>query len=130
MPNNILHHVISILFHNAVHKFELVSKELESNIPLAKFPFMQKSNTFMENAVSNLITIVTLFKGALQCPFCDLSSHDVTANEMTLHVNSAHLEYLTPEREDVAFLEDYESMSDFDSIWQLEKVRLKSDLSK
>ena len=61
-------------------------------------------------------------KGALQCPFCDLSSHDVTANEMTLHVNSAHLEYLTPEREDVAFLEDYESMSDFDSIWQLEKV--------
>ena len=37
-------------------------------------------------------------------------------------VNSAHLEYLTPEREDVAFLEDYESMSDFDSIWQLEKV--------
>ena len=62
-------------------------------------------------------------KGALQCPFCDLSSHDVTANEMTLHVNSAHLEYLTPEREDVAFLEDYESMSDFDSIWQLEKVR-------
>ena len=61
-------------------------------------------------------------KGALQCPFCDLSSHDVTANEMTLHVNSAHLEYLTPEREDVAFLEDYDSMSDFDSIWQLEKV--------
>ena len=45
-----------------------------------------------------------------------------SANEMTLHVNSAHLEYLTPEREDVAFLEDYESMSDFDSIWQLEKV--------
>ena len=90
---------------------------------------MQKSNTFMEDAVINLTTIVTLFKGALQCPFCDLSSHDVTANEMTLHVNSAHLEYLTPEREDVAFLEDYESMSDFDSIWQLEKVRLKSDLS-
>ena len=38
---------------------------------------------------------------------------------MTLHVNSAHLEYLTPEREDVAFLED--DTSDFDSIWQLEK---------
>ena len=57
-------------------------------------------------------------KGALQCPFCDLSSVDVTANEMTLHVNAAHLEYLTPEREDVAFLEDD---SDFDSIWQLEK---------
>ena len=89
---------------------------------------MQKSNTFMEDAVINLITIVTLFKGALQCPFCDLSSHDVTANEMTLHVNSAHLEYLTPEREDVAFLEDYESMSDFDSIWQLEKVRFNSNL--
>ncbi len=57
-------------------------------------------------------------KGAVQCPFCDLSSSDVTASEMTLHVNSAHLEYLTPEREDVAFLEDTE---DFDSIWQLEK---------
>ena len=38
---------------------------------------------------------------------------------MTLHVNSAHLEYLTPEREDVAFLED--DTSEFDSIWQLEK---------
>ena len=37
-------------------------------------------------------------KGALQCPFCDLSSHDVTANEMTLHVNSARLEYLTPQK--------------------------------
>lgn len=59
-------------------------------------------------------------KGAVQCPFCDLSSSDVSANEMTLHVNTAHLEYLTPEREDVAFLEDYDN-SDFDSIWQLEK---------
>ncbi len=38
---------------------------------------------------------------------------------MTLHVNTAHLEYLTPEREDVCFLED--KLEDMDSIWQLEK---------
>ena len=60
-------------------------------------------------------------KGAVSCPFCDLSSTEVTASEMTLHVNSAHLEYLTPEQEDVAFLEDDGLDSDFDSIWQLEK---------
>ena len=57
-------------------------------------------------------------KGAVQCPFCDLTSSEVTPNEMTLHVNTAHLEYLTPEREDIAFLED-ENL-EFDSIWQLE----------
>jgi hypothetical protein len=40
---------------------------------------------------------------------------------MTLHVNTAHLEYLTPEREDICFLEDDGLDSDFTSIWQLEK---------
>lgn len=60
-------------------------------------------------------------RGAVQCPFCDLSTSDVTPSEMTLHVNTAHLEYLTPEREDVCFLEDDGLDSDFDSIWQLEK---------
>ena len=45
-------------------------------------------------------------KGAVQCPFCDLC--DLTAREMTIHVNTAHLEYLTPECEDRDFLEELE----------------------
>ncbi len=40
---------------------------------------------------------------------------------MTLHVNTAHLEYLTPEREDVCFLEDSRDLDDMEAIWQLEK---------
>lgn len=47
-------------------------------------------------------------KGAVQCPFCDLC--DLTAQEMTIHVNSAHLEYLTPECEDRDFLEEMEEL--------------------
>ena len=73
---------------------------------------------FSDEGMRNHMETVHL-KGAVHCPFCDLSSSEVTPNEMTLHVNTAHLEYLTPEREDIAFLED--DCSDFDSIWQLEK---------
>ena len=73
---------------------------------------------FSDEEMRNHMETVHL-KGAVHCPFCDLSSSEVTPNEMTLHVNTAHLEYLTPEREDIAFLED--DCSDFDSIWQLEK---------
>lgn len=57
--------------------------------------------------------------GAVQCPFCDLASNEVTPNQMTLHVNSAHLEYLTPEREFGGGFSEFEE--DFDSIWQLER---------
>lgn len=33
-------------------------------------------------------------KGAANCPFCDLG--EISPAEMLLHVNSAHLDYLTP----------------------------------
>lgn len=42
--------------------------------------------------------------GAASCPFCDLG--DVSAEEMMMHVNSAHLDYLTPEQELLAFIDD------------------------
>jgi len=43
-------------------------------------------------------------EGAVSCPFCDLG--DVSADELMVHVNSAHLEYLTPEHELMAFIDD------------------------
>ncbi|XP_059086818.1 zinc finger-containing ubiquitin peptidase 1-like [Tigriopus californicus] len=61
---------------------------------------------------------LTHIKGAVQCPFCDLK--DITAQEMTLHVNCVHLEYITPENEDKEFLE-YDFDDDMDSIFQLEQ---------
>lgn len=42
-------------------------------------------------------------EGAISCPFCDLS--DISADEMFLHVNSVHLDYLTPD-------DEYKSMLD------------------
>lgn len=36
-------------------------------------------------------------EGAISCPFCDLS--EISADEMYLHVNSVHLDYLTPDDE-------------------------------
>jgi uncharacterized C2H2 Zn-finger protein len=64
--------------------------------------------------------------GALQCPFCDL--RDVTAAEMTLHVNSVHLDYLTPESEDKSFLEEADFHQDVGQMWQLER-RAKEGLT-
>ncbi|XP_058796187.1 zinc finger-containing ubiquitin peptidase 1-like isoform X2 [Phymastichus coffea] len=47
-------------------------------------------------------------KGAANCPFCDLD--EVSPAEMLLHVNSAHLDYLTPSTPDesdmMAFIDD------------------------
>lgn len=37
--------------------------------------------------------------GTTACPFCDLE--DITAPEMVYHVNSAHLDYLSPQDEDL-----------------------------
>jgi hypothetical protein len=38
------------------------------------------------------------------CPFCEYSG--VAAAEMLLHVNQAHLDYLTPENELMSFIDD------------------------
>lgn len=43
---------------------------------------------------------------AASCPFCDLS--DVTSEEMLIHVNTTHLDYLTPENELLSFIDDDE----------------------
>lgn len=39
-----------------------------------------------------------------QCPFCGLTG--IPAAELLLHVNSAHLDYLTPENELMSFIDD------------------------
>lgn len=39
-----------------------------------------------------------------QCPFCGLTG--ISAAELLLHVNQAHLDYLTPENELMSFIDD------------------------
>lgn len=48
-------------------------------------------------------------EGAATCPFCDLG--DITPKEMLIHVNSAHLDYLTPDNELITFIDDDEDES-------------------
>lgn len=43
-------------------------------------------------------------EGSAQCPFCGLSG--VAAAELLLHVNQAHLDYLTPDNEMMSFIDD------------------------
>lgn len=43
-------------------------------------------------------------EGCAQCPFCGLSG--VEPAELLLHVNQAHLDYLTPENELMSFIDD------------------------
>ncbi|XP_053676527.1 zinc finger-containing ubiquitin peptidase 1-like [Anopheles nili] len=43
-------------------------------------------------------------EGYAQCPFCGLSG--IPPAEMLLHVNQAHLDYLTPENELMSFIDD------------------------
>lgn len=45
--------------------------------------------------------------GSASCPFCQLSG--VAPAELLLHVNQAHLDYLTPENELMSFIDDQES---------------------
>ncbi|XP_015595713.1 zinc finger with UFM1-specific peptidase domain protein isoform X3 [Cephus cinctus] len=50
-------------------------------------------------------------QGAANCPFCDLG--EISPAEMLVHVNSAHLDYLTPstpENDMMAFIDDDPSM--------------------
>lgn len=49
-------------------------------------------------------------EGATTCPFCDLG--DVTPKEMLIHVNSAHLDYLTPDNESITFIDEDEDEND------------------
>lgn len=42
--------------------------------------------------------------GSVQCPFCGLAT--LTPPELLLHVNQAHLDYLTPENELISFIDD------------------------
>lgn len=43
-------------------------------------------------------------EGSAQCPFCGLSG--VAPAELLLHVNQAHLDYLTPDNELMSFIDD------------------------
>uniref|UniRef100_A0A1B0DGS9 Zinc finger-containing ubiquitin peptidase 1 n=1 Tax=Phlebotomus papatasi TaxID=29031 RepID=A0A1B0DGS9_PHLPP len=52
-------------------------------------------------------------EGSAQCPFCGLSG--VAAAELLLHVNQAHLDYLTPENELMSFIDDQSPSVDGDS---------------
>ncbi|KAG7210085.1 hypothetical protein KM043_011657 [Ampulex compressa] len=50
-------------------------------------------------------------QGAANCPFCDLG--EISPTEMLVHVNSAHLDYLTPSTPDIdmmAFIDDDSTM--------------------
>jgi len=38
------------------------------------------------------------------CPFCDLTG--VSAQDMAVHVNCVHLDYLTPDREAISIIDD------------------------
>lgn len=42
--------------------------------------------------------------GNAMCPFCGLTA--LPADELLLHVNQAHLDYLTPENELMSFIDD------------------------
>lgn len=42
--------------------------------------------------------------GNALCPFCGLNG--VAPAELLLHVNQAHLDYLTPENESMSFIDD------------------------
>ena len=44
-------------------------------------------------------------EGSAFCPFCGLTG-DIVPAEMLLHVNQAHLDYLTPENELMSFIDD------------------------
>jgi len=53
------------------------------------------------------------------CPFCDLG--DISPSELQVHVNSAHLDFLTPESDDLQYLEGGTD-SEWGSLWDLDKA--------
>jgi uncharacterized C2H2 Zn-finger protein len=72
---------------------------------------------FSESQLLKHVTRVHV-DGCVKCPFCDLQ--DVTPYQMTVHVNAAHLEYLTPDCEQREFLEEGLD-ADFDNVWKLDE---------
>jgi len=58
-------------------------------------------------------------EGSPMCPFCDLG--DLSHDDLELHVNSAHLDFLTPESDDMQYLEGGGGMGEWQSIWELDK---------
>lgn len=52
-------------------------------------------------------------EGKSECPFCGMT--DASSAELLLHVNQAHLDYLTPENELMSFIDDSKSPSGDDS---------------
>ena len=46
---------------------------------------------------------------------------DLTHSELELHVNMAHLDFLTPESEDTNYLEAGDCRADWGSLWELER---------
>lgn len=59
-------------------------------------------------------------EGSPMCPFCDLG--ELSHEEMELHVNSAHLDFLTPESDDMQYLEGGGGgMVEWKSIWDLDR---------
>ncbi|EFN82133.1 Zinc finger with UFM1-specific peptidase domain protein [Harpegnathos saltator] len=51
-------------------------------------------------------------QGAANCPFCDLG--EISPTEMLVHVNSAHLDYLTPSSDSPLRLEEHINRQHFD----------------
>lgn len=62
-------------------------------------------------------------EGNPMCPFCDLDglSAELSHSDLELHVNSAHLDFLTPESDDMQYLEGGGGMEEWKSIWELDK---------
>lgn len=52
-------------------------------------------------------------EGSVKCPFCGLSG--TVPAELLLHVNQAHLDYLTPENELMSFIDDQTPSAEGDS---------------
>ena len=49
--------------------------------------------------------------------------------ELQLHVNSAHLDFLTPESDHMQYLEDPEQQGDWGSLWELDRCAGEAGLA-
>lgn len=74
-----------------------------------------------ENEMRSHMRLVHV-EGSPACPFCDLA--DLSHSEMEVHVNCAHLDFLTPESDDMQYLEG--GREEYGSLWQLDRFSLLS----